>query len=145
MRTLVFLLLVTPAFAQKHADTPKEKDIRKLLQLSGGEQLGDQLKHQLLDTFKSSMPNVPPSVWMEIQQDLNANEVIEKVIPIWDKQFSAAEIKDLIQFYESPTGKKLVRVMPAITQETMVVGQEWGRAMSDKVVALLKKKGAKKK
>jgi hypothetical protein len=99
----------------------------------------------VLETFKTQMPNVPPNVWMEVQEELKTSDLIEKVIPIYDKQLSAAEIKDLIKFYETPTGKKLIQVMPAITQESMVVGQQWGRAVGEKVVSRLKQKGLDKK
>jgi hypothetical protein len=137
---LVAALLLATSFAHadgKHADSPKEKDIRHLLQLTGAAQMGAQVMRQLLDTFKTTMPNVPASFWPELQNELNADELVEKVIPVYDKQLSQAEIRDLLKFYESPTGKKLIKVTPAITQESMEIGKIWGREMSEKVMRKL--------
>jgi hypothetical protein len=140
MKNLIFaLLLAGTAHAQpKHVESPKEKDIRKLLQLTGAAQLGGQVMDQMLQTFKASAPSVPESFWTELRKELNPDELVEKVIPVYDKQLSAAEVKDLIKFYETPTGKKLIKVMPVITQESMTIGREWGRSIGEKVMDKLK-------
>jgi hypothetical protein len=46
------------------------------------------------------------------------------------------DIKELIH-HESPTGKKCVAVLPKITQESMVVGEKWGRELAMKVMTKL--------
>ncbi len=50
----------------------------------------------------------------------------EKVIPIYDRHLSHEEIRGLIQFYETPLGRRLVKVLPQIMQESMAAGEEWG-------------------
>src|SRR4051794_17632041 len=127
---LVALLFAAPAFAE----TPKEKDIRKLLALTNQAQLGAQVIHQVLDAFKTNMPNVPAAFWPELATELHPEELIEKLVPVYDKQLSAPEVKDIIKFYESPTGKKLIQVTPAMTAESMKLGQAWGREIADKVM-----------
>ena len=142
MRKLILVaLLATPAFAE----TPKEKDIRKLLTLTNQAQLGAQVIRQVLDAFKGTLPNVPASFWPELAAELHPEELVEKVIPIYDKQLSAQEVKDIIKFYESPTGKKLIKVTPAITEESMVLGKAWGRDIGEKVMKKLQDKGLNKK
>ncbi len=126
------------------AETPKEKDIRKLLALTNQAQLGSQVIHQVLDAFKTSMPNVPASFWPELMSELHPEELVEKVIPIYDKQLSDKEVKDIIKFYESPTGKKLIQVTPAITAESMELGKAWGREIGEKVMKKLQQKGLDK-
>ena len=134
----------SPPPAAKRPETPKEKDIRKLLALTGAAALGGQVMDQMLQAFRARMPKVPASFWSELQKELDPNELVEKVVPIYDKQLTHPEVKNLIKFYQTPTGRKLIKVMPAITQESMVVGQEWGRAIGEKVAARLKQKGLDK-
>jgi hypothetical protein len=43
----------------------------------------------------------------------------------------------LIQFYESPVGKKAIAVLPAITQEGMKRGMELGSTVGEKVLTRL--------
>jgi uncharacterized protein len=142
---LVFALLPTLAFAQKKMDPAKEKDIRHLLELTGAATLGAQVMNQMLQTFRQTMPNVPADFWPELQKELNPNELVERVIPVYDKQLNGGEIKDLIKFYETTTGKKLIKVMPAITQESMEIGKAWGRDIGEKVMKKLQQKGLDKK
>jgi len=135
------LLVATPAFAE----TPKEKDIRKLLAMTGAGAMGAQVMHQMIEPFKKAMPNVPPSFWAEFAAEMKPDELVEKLVPVYDKHLSAQELKDIIKFYESPSGKKLLAAQPAIMQDSSVVGQEWGREIGERVMKKLKEKGLDKK
>jgi hypothetical protein len=64
-------------------------------------------------------------------------------VPSYEKYFTHADIKELIRFYESPIGKKLISVQPKIMQECMVAGQEWGRKLGEKVAKKLQEQGYK--
>ena len=45
--------------------------------------------------------------------------VKEEMVNIYEKHFTQDEIKDLIKFYESPTGKKLLETTPEISKDLM--------------------------
>ena len=47
----------------------------------------------------------------------------EMMIVVYDKFFTLEELRDLLVFYKSPTGQKLVRQMPGIAAESMQVTQ----------------------
>jgi len=42
---------------------------------------------------------------------------------IYKQNFSESEIEGLLAFYQSPVGKSFVEKMPAISQESMMLGQ----------------------
>ncbi len=46
-----------------------------------------------------------------------------EVAAIYRKHFTEAELKELIAFYQSPVGKKSLDTMPAIFQESSLVGK----------------------
>jgi hypothetical protein len=48
----------------------------------------------------------------------------ESVYTIYDKHFTEAELKDLVAFYSTPTGKKTIEMMPAIFADSMKASQE---------------------
>ena len=50
-------------------------------------------------------------------------------------------INKMIEFYQTPLGKKLVSTLPQIMQESMQVGQSWGKEVGDKIYNSLKEKG----
>jgi hypothetical protein len=55
----------------------------------------------------------------EIARNFPVNELIEDMVPVYQKHLSKADVDAMIGFYSSPTGKKLLHEMPAITAEGM--------------------------
>lgn len=53
--------------------------------------------------------------------------LIDLAVPIYDKYFSDDDIKSMLAFYATPVGKKMVQVLPQLTNESMEVGQKWGQ------------------
>ena len=47
-------------------------------------------------------------------------------MPLYDKYFSAQEVKDLIRFYESPIGQKTITVLPELMAQLQAEGRKWG-------------------
>lgn len=123
------------------AQTEKQKDIMKLLQLSGSGELAVQVMDQLLGTFEKVLPQVPQQVWDDFRKEINSDDLLKLVAPSYDKYYTHDEIRELIQFYESPIGKKLVATMPLLMQENMQVGRQWGEEVGRKIMQKLKEKG----
>jgi uncharacterized protein len=72
----------------------------------------------------------------EIKALLEINGIISTLIPIYNRYLSDSEIKNITAFYESPTGKKLLEVTPALMQEVMQTSikyfQDKGQAFNSK-------------
>jgi hypothetical protein len=63
------------------------------------------------------------------------------LVPIYDRHLTHADVTSLIEFFQSPAGKKLVSVQPEIMKESMQVGQAWGEKLANEVTAELQKQG----
>lgn len=122
---------------QKPAETQKQKDIRKLLKITGSGELGTQVMAQMIGNMKKAMPQVPEKFWGDFMKEVHTDELIDLIVPVYDRNLSQGDITELIKFYESPTGKKFVSVLPKITQESMGVGETWGRNLAMKVMVKL--------
>jgi len=125
--------------------TAKLADIRKLMNLTGGGDVGKQVVAQMLETFKQSNPDIPESFWTEFMQEVDANQLIELNVPIYDKHLTHEDIKGIIAFYESPVGKKFIEVLPSIVEESYAAGQDWGYGIGTKLRNKLEEKGYLKK
>jgi hypothetical protein len=123
----------------------KRADIRRLLELTGATKLGMQMMNQSLTSMRRAMPNVPKEFWEEFQASIDPNDLTELAVPAYEKHLTHADIKELIKFYESPIGKKMITVQPLIVADTMAAGQKWGRAMGMKVAKQLQEKGYDRK
>jgi hypothetical protein len=60
-----------------------------------------------------------------IIERIDFNKLIEDIsVPVHDKYFTESELKDLIAFYKSPTGIKVIEVMPNLFAESMTRATE---------------------
>ena len=73
--------------------------------------------------------------------------MIDKIAAIYAAKFSAAELREVSNFYKGPTGQKFVAQLPSIMQESMTVGQQFGQQLAgelqQRMMEELRKKGHK--
>lgn len=122
--------------AQSKIDPAKEADIRRLLEVSGAKNLMMQTMQDMEKTIKPMMTNaLPPGEYREklvdlffnkFQSKMNMQELVDMLIPIYDKYFSAEEVKGLVKFYETPLGQKSISALPKMMVELQEVGRNWG-------------------
>ena len=127
---LLFLTTANPVFSE----TSKEKDIRRLLQVSG---ILDQLTYMqetLLNNISmmvtGSFPKVPDAFWEEFNKLVGKKEMddlIGRVIPVYDKHMPHKTVKQLITMFETPFWNDWKKKMPIISREAGLIGSEWGR------------------
>ena len=121
------LLLLTTFMAAAQTDS-FDKEIEKFLQVNGSSATYDMMFGQIKQQFKMSKPAVPDSVWGELKTavyDKEVKNLTKQLVPLYKKHFTRAEIKVLIAFYQSPTGKKLAEETPLITKDAMKISQAW--------------------
>ena len=136
----ILVLSVSAARAQE-SDPRKEADIRELLEITGSATVALQVIDNMIVSMKMSKPVVPDSFWEEFRNEVDAQELLNLIVPIYDRHFTHDEIRAIIAFYETPVGLKFIEMLPAITQESMQAGQEWGMRISLKVIERLQEKG----
>ena len=69
------------------------------------------------------------------------DELADMLAPVYEKHMTENDLKKIIEFYQTPVGKKYAEKTPLITQESMQVGQQWGMRIGQKVMERLKEKG----
>jgi hypothetical protein len=137
-RTLAAAAVVVALSVPARAGDPDEKarhaDIRKLMVLTGAGQLGVQTMQEMVKALKPLVPQAPESFWQEFAAKINPDDLVEMVIPIYAKHLGAEDVKALIKFFESPAGRKLSSVQPAIMRESMAAGQAWGGRIAQELI-----------
>lgn len=69
-------------------------------------------------------------------QKLNLSVMMEEIsVAIYDKHYTLEEIRDLLAFYKTPTGKKSLRMMGAIMNDSM---QAFNERMLPKIPIIIK-------
>jgi hypothetical protein len=123
-----------------HAEVSQDKraEIEKMLRLTGMEKMMGQVMTQVLSSFKTQQSGIPEEFWTKIQKKINTRELIDKIIPLYDKYYSLEDLKAANAFYESPAGQRILKATPQLMQESMKIGQEWGRKLGEEVAQELK-------
>lgn len=148
--SLVFIALISiNAQATETISTEKKGLIDVLLDQTGqssiaaGKQLAEAFIQQMLTTLKQSNPDINPQAFVIIEEEVKAiikEELIVKkglrnmMYPIYSNHFSMQDLKDMIAFNKTAQGQKIIKVMPAITQEGMKAGQTFGQSLTPKVL-----------
>ncbi len=112
---LIFMAAACGAFAQESAKTIK---IRVLISLNGTSRVGMNTVKQMLAQYQKAYPAVDTAVWTRIAGYYNTQDLTNLLVPIYEKHFTEAEVDELINFYKSDAGKKLVEKLPLITSES---------------------------
>jgi hypothetical protein len=115
--------------------------------------------HELIETmhaadfFKSIVPammqGLKPAIVQnrpQVERDFDAiapllldgfnarmNELIEQIAVLYARNFTADELREVVAFYRRPTGQKFVQKLPAVTQESMVLGQRFGQSIGNEI------------
>jgi hypothetical protein len=55
----------------------------------------------------------------EVAKSFPVTELLEDMVPVYQKHLSKADTDAIVSFYSSPTGQKLLREMPALMSEGM--------------------------
>lgn len=118
-------------------ETEIQKNIKELLELTGSAKLGIQVGNQLIESFSNAYPDVSNEFWEGFKKEINPSELIDLIVPIYEKYYSLEEVKQLIAFYKTPIGQKTISVLPKITNDSMKAGQIWGKEIAKKVLIKL--------
>jgi uncharacterized protein len=119
----------------------KRAEIRQLIELTGVANVSADTLRQIIAPLKAGFPQVPQEFWDTFEKEIHSDELIDLVVPIYDKYYTRDEIHDLTLFYQSPVGQKTIKVLPKLSADAIDAGQEWGKTVADRAMRKLKDKG----
>ncbi len=139
-KSLLILSLCVLSLSANAQSTSKIQKINQLLELTGSGKMAIQMMDQIMGSFKTTHSKTSEDFLKEFKKEVKAEDLTNMIIPIYDKHYTESDIDQLIAFYNSPIGKKMISTMPQVIQESMVVGQTWGKQIIEKIQAKLKEK-----
>jgi len=143
---LTALLLFAAAFANSqtmpaaktaaHAGATKVEKIRELINLIGTPPLAAEMMKSQAADLKKLLP-YPPAAQDDFEKEFIASvkvsELVDLVVPIYDRHLSEEDVDAMLAFYRSPVGRRVIKALPQITAESQRAGQEWAQGIGLKV------------
>jgi hypothetical protein len=132
------------AQGKNRIDPAKEADIRSLMELIGVRDIAQEATNRSTEQIRESLIATLPnnargqqfinSFVADYQKKFNTDGVTENLVKIYDKHYSAEEIKGLLQFYGSPLGQKMAAASPKIATEALAANREQGTRVAREVL-----------
>ena len=140
------------------ADAPTHDQIMKLvdllqirrnmaLMMDGMKQAMKQGAEQ---AFRERVPNPTPKqlealngMVDDMMADMPLDEMVEAMVPIYRRHLSRTDVDEIIRFYSSTVGQKLLREQPQMIQEGMQAGMEIQQKRMDQMLAKIRERTEK--
>jgi len=147
---LVLLGLGWPLNAQAPAQQPSPEAIllaKRIIGLKGVDKLFDPLVRgvvkKVTDQFMQTnfmWANDLNQVSAQLQKQYapRAAELIDASARIYASHFTEPELKQILAFYQSPVGRRVITEEPAALDESMARAGSWGDNLSEEVIAKMR-------
>lgn len=160
---LCFLLSASCSlgFAQAQIDAASKQDVEDMMQLTGVRDrtqliysaMASQFASGFADRYRQQHPNADPAEVQKaatdaterIQEVLKAipiDELLDAMVPVYQKYLTHSDIKAINEFYGSPAGQKLLRDTSAMVIEAMQAAQSVMKKHMPEIQAQLEKAAA---
>ena len=131
------MFIVFSGFSVLAQVTPEyEQTVKRMLQATGAEENFKVTITEMMKIYKETDDRLSPSDWDLLEKELlttSLDDLVGMLAPIYAKHFTLSELNQIIEFWNSPIGKKFAARTPEISREAMAVGQEWGEQLGQKV------------
>ena len=103
--------------------------------------LTDFIKAQgQFETFNATIDQMTSMMGVTLNEDEKVeftndvmSSLIEMLVPVYKKHFTGQDLKDAIELFKTPIGKKISEKSPIIAQESMQASMQWGMELSTKL------------
>ena len=150
---VAFACLAASGLAQ--AQTPGAiAAAKELVALKGGNTMFAPLVPGVIQRAKQTFVPTNPQLIPQLDQvaaQLNkeyapkTTEIENEVARVYAQHFTEAELKEILTFYKSPVGRKMLAEEPKAIEQSLKAAQDWAAKFSDVVIERfrveMKKKG----
>jgi hypothetical protein len=155
---LIALCLVAalPAAAQQAQPAPSPGQVqlaRELIESNGSLKALDAIVPAYLEQARNMFAQNNPDLvgpltevaaGLRAEFDAKRGEVIDGIARAYAARFTEAELKELVAFYKSTTGKKFVATLPVVLQESFERMQAWSAKLSEEMIGRIRAEMRKK-
>jgi uncharacterized protein len=134
----------SPDTARAKLDPAKEADIRQLLDVTGVNGLGEQLMNAGIAQFRANVTESQPdnprakqfadAFAARFQKHFDPRSVTETVVPIYDKYLSTEDVRALLEYYKSPFGQRMLKVLPEVARDSQTAGYAMGQKAAEEAM-----------
>ena len=134
---LALCLLARTGAAQSAAPANGEKlaVARRILVVTKAADMIVQTMTAALPAQRQATPQLPGDFFdtLLVRARSQADTLLVRLTPAFAEVYTLDELRGLLAFYESPVGKRMIELQPAVMARTMAIGQQWGMELGGSV------------
>lgn len=137
MRYILLCAILTLSFNAAASENTKREQVVELINLmnmsSMMEAMYAQMEGMMQNTSKELgvKPSEQPifdkyygKMTTVMKEEMSWKKMEPQIIDLYVRHFDEKEISDMLAFYETETGKSVIKKMPLLMQESMLIGQQ---------------------
>jgi hypothetical protein len=104
----------------EHPATPEQ--IREFFLIANLDQIWKQPLNQIVQMVKRTAPPwIPEAYWQDIEKTAKASNLLEQIIPIYQRYYSQEDMDAVIMFYRSPVGQRMLAAAPLAAADSQPI------------------------
>jgi uncharacterized protein len=147
---LALALILAASFGSAHAQQPSATALataKELITAKGATAIFDPVVVGVIEQAKSVLLRTNPMLSKDLNEVANklrgdyaprSVEILNDTARIYATRFTEQELKDVLAFYKSPLGQKLLAEEPRILDEGMRNAQTWANKLSEEVIGRIR-------
>ena len=149
----VLFMFGAVAQAQQKPSPAAIETAKEIVAIKGAVTMFDALIPGVIEQGKTMFETQNPGlgkdlgeVAAKLRSDLapRLKEVTDEIASLYAAHFTEKELKDILAFYKSPVGKKMIVEEPKALEQSMGFAQDWAIKFSDEVLAKMRAEMKKK-
>jgi len=151
---LALLAYAGPARAQQEPAPGAVAAAKELIEMKGAMNMFEPLVPGVIETAKNTFLRTNPGLSKDLNEVAAAlrtehaakrADVANEIARTYASQFTEKELREVIAFYKTPAGKKVIDVEPRVLEQAMTRVQSWAERFSEDIMkrfrADMRKKG----
>jgi len=132
--------LVADGFKRMSAQMPQMMRSGAEAAVRGTPNLSDAERAKRMADVDKRLANVAPLMTQLFNDPTLIDDMVNEIVPLYARHFTADEMRQLAAFYRTPVGAKALEKMPQLMGESMQIGQ---RVVAPRVEKLMRDVQAK--
>jgi hypothetical protein len=137
------LVLPTAGFAQQTPSPAAIETAKEIVAIKGGDNMFGPLIPNIVEQGKAMFEQQNPAlgkdlstVAAKLRADLapRMTEVNNEIAKAYASHFTEAELKEMLTFYKSPVGRKMISEEPKALAQAVNFAQSWAQKFSEEVI-----------
>jgi hypothetical protein len=110
--SLLVLIFVFTSFTHAQTDASYSATLKKMFDASGSSETFQTVISQIFTTFKQRTGDANSAFFDEFEKEFlkaSINDLVEMLVPVYQKYLTQKDLEKMIKFYKTPTGKKYAK------------------------------------